>query len=169
MRAIMKKERNYNENNWRLRIYRSSIAARVVIGGFFCASGGMKMMNQSEFVKALNSYSLFSESSVDLLSLTVPQAEIIIGVMFALGIKTRLISWGLAAMIACFTTAASVALINGQAVDCGCFPTAGETEAIGLAYFARNALLIASCLGVGAISQKRNSFNQQWTNSLASL
>jgi hypothetical protein len=89
--------------------------------------------------------------------------------MFALGIKTRLISWALVAMIACFTTAASLALLNGQAVDCGCFPTAGEKEAVGFAYFAKNALLIASCLSVGAISQKRNSFNRQWTNSLASL
>ena len=133
-----------------------SAALRVIVGLVFCLSGLLKLLNQDEFVEALTSYEFFSEGVIDLASSMVPHAEVLLGILYTFGIRTKIVSWALVIGVVVFTSVGAAALIQGRLVDCGCFPIAGVKEPIGIGYFIRNGTLALSCLLIVLTFRKRS-------------
>lgn len=132
------------------------VALRVIVGLVFCLSGSLKILNQDEFVEALTSYGFFSEEVIDLGSLMVPQVELLLGILYTFGIRTKIVSWVLVTGLVIFTSVGAAALIQGRLVDCGCFPIAGVKEMIGIGYFIKNGTLALSCLLIVLTFRKRS-------------
>lgn len=119
---------------------------RAIVGLVFSASGLLKIVNQDEFAEALSSYALFSEDVVTLVSSTLPHVEVLLGILYTFGIKTKAVSWVLLTALVVFTSVGAAALLEGRPVDCGCFPIAGLKEPIGVAFFVKNGALAFSCI-----------------------
>ena len=137
--------------NWRA----FTVALRAIVGLVFCLSGSLKLLNQDEFVEALTSYELFSEGVIDLASSTVPTVEVLLGILYTFGIRTKILSWVLVIGLVILTSVGAAALIQGRLVDCGCFPMAGVKEPIGIGYFIKNSTLALSCLLIVLTFRKR--------------
>ena len=123
-------------------------SVRITVGAFFFLSGILKLFNQDLFVKALKSYGFVSNESINVIAFVFPQIEMVMGMLLALGLWTTTVSCIFSVMIVALTGAGAIALMQGRAVDCGCFPIAGETTPIGVSYFLRNGLLLCVCLWI---------------------
>jgi uncharacterized membrane protein YphA (DoxX/SURF4 family) len=142
------------DGGWSVNAHHLATALRLGIGAVFSTAGILKLANQGEFAKALENQGLFPAGSIDLLAVMVPLVEILLGICFCVGVRTILISRILVGLLAVFTLVGAIALFQGRAADCGCFPTSGEGQHIDTTFFVRNALLILSCLCVNAIHRR---------------
>ena len=136
---------------------------RITMGAFFFLSGILKLINQDLFVKALKSYGFASNETINAAAFVVPQVEMLMGTLLALGLWASIVSRAFFVMILALTCASAIALMQGRAVDCGCFPVEGETNPIGLSYFLRNGLLLCSCLWIARKSFRAQSAQQLQT------
>lgn len=137
------------------------VAARLTVGSIFCASGFLKVLNMNGFVESLMTYELLPNSIIGIAAIVVPLVELIFGLLFVLGVKTRLIAWILLGQVMVFTSFGFAAFIQGRMVDCGCFPVAGVKETIGAFFFLRNTVLAITCLLIAKSSGKsEDSVNQ---------
>ena len=126
-----------------------NLAARslqMIVGGTFCFSGLLKIINHQSFLKALVAFDFLPKQLVDVVALVLPQAEIGLGILFIFSIKLRLVSFMLVALLIIFSAAGTMAHLRGGAGDCGCFPGAGGESAFGGAFLIRNGLMILACL-----------------------
>jgi hypothetical protein len=87
----------------------------------------------------------------------LPFVEIAVGLLFALGFKTKVTGRVIVFLLILFTIEASFAFALGSVVDCGCFPTEGGSEPIGVKFFVRNGLLILAALWVTEGQSKPSS------------
>jgi uncharacterized membrane protein YphA (DoxX/SURF4 family) len=143
-----------NQDGLRSSIHLLQVLARVTIGTIFCVSGCLKVININGFVESLTSYGLLPKSMIGVVALLLPHIELVLGLLFVFGIRTRLIAWILFFQLIAFTSFGFAAYIQGHAVDCGCFPVAGAKETIGFGFFLRNALLSTTCFLIAKSSGK---------------
>lgn len=134
------------------------LIVRLIIGGIFFISGLLKVIHPEEFRKTLLTHKLFSAGTIHLISLVLPYLEIALGVLFALGFKTKVTGRIIIGLLILFTIEGAFAFALGNAVDCGCFPTDSGGESIGVKFFIRNGLLILSSLWVTE-GQSKPSFD----------
>jgi len=124
------------------------VVVRLIVGGIFFISGLLKVIDPDTFRKTLSTHGLFSTGTIHLISLVLPYVEIAVGLLFALGFRTKVTGRIIACLLILFTIEGAFAFALGSAVDCGCFPTEGGGEPIGIKFFVRNGLLILSTLWV---------------------
>lgn len=97
--------------------------ARIVLGGIFIYAGARKMAGVEEFGDSIAGFQVLPFQLVNLVALTLPILEIVLGVM-VLAPTTRLLrtsSLGLIGLNGLFIGVLSFAWFRGLAVDCGCF------------------------------------------------
>jgi uncharacterized membrane protein YphA (DoxX/SURF4 family) len=134
------------------------IIVRLIIGGIFFISGLLKVIHAEEFRKTLSTHRLFSTGTIHLISLVLPYLEIALGLLFALGFRTKVTGRIIIGLLILFTIEGAFAFALGNAVDCGCFPTDSGGESIGVKFFVRNGLLILSSLWATE-GQSKSSFD----------
>lgn len=124
------------------------LIVRLIIGGIFFISGLLKVIHPEEFRKTLSTHRLFSPETIHLISVVLPYVEIAVGLLFALGFRIKVTGRIIICLLILFTIEGWFAFTVGSAVDCGCFPTEGGGEPIGVNFFLRNGLLILSSLWI---------------------
>lgn len=134
------------------------LIVRLIIGSIFFISGLLKVIYPEEFRKTLSTHRLFSTGTIHLISLVLPYLEIALGLVFALGFKTKVTGRIIIGLLILFTIEGAFAFALGNAVDCGCFPTDSGGESIGVKFFVRNGLLILSSLWITE-GQSKPSFD----------
>jgi len=151
------------------------VIVRLIIGGTFVISGLLKVIHPDAFRKTLSTHGLFSTGTIHLISLVLPYVEIAVGLLFALGFRIKATGRIIIYLLILFTIEGWFAFALGSAVDCGCFPTGGGGESIGVNFFFRNGLLILSSLWVteghskpSCNSNKPFTSNEEWGDSLQS-
>jgi uncharacterized membrane protein YphA (DoxX/SURF4 family) len=124
------------------------VIVRLIIGGTFFISGLLKVIHRDAFRKTLSLHGLFSTGTIHLISLVLPFVEITVGLLFALGFRTKVTGRIIICLLILFTIEASFVFALGSVVDCGCFASEAGGEPIGVKFFVRNGLLILSSLWV---------------------
>lgn len=124
------------------------VIVRLIIGGTFFISGLLKVIHPDAFRTTLSTHGLFSTGTIHLISLVLPYVEIAVGLLFALGFRVKVTGRIIICLLILFTIEGWFAFALGSTVDCGCFPTEGGGEPIGIRFFLRNGLLILSSLWV---------------------
>jgi uncharacterized membrane protein YphA (DoxX/SURF4 family) len=155
------------ESRRRWRMQTLSAALRIIIGGIFFLSGLLKLINQAEFTEALKAYGFLPALVVEITALLIPYVELVLGLCFALAIRTRLTGGALAGLLLLFTIAGAMASINGQGADCGCFPLRGVKTEIGPGFFIRNIFLMLSCVWALAMLRESNGAIKNLTGTAA--
>ncbi len=98
-------------------------ALRVLLGAAFVVSGGLKLLAPSEeFLAAIHGFELIRGPGAQTLSVALPWAEFVFGVLLMLGLWTEISGALLWILNSVFIAALSSVLIRKIPMgDCGCF------------------------------------------------
>jgi len=104
----------------------AALAGRAALGLVFAWAGFLKAAAPAEeFAYAIETYRLFPAWTATLASLTVPWAEIYLGLLLAAGLFTRITAGLTGALIVFFQVLLAQAMVRGLPItSCGCFGTA---------------------------------------------
>ncbi|KAF0126621.1 MAG: DoxX family protein [Elusimicrobia bacterium] len=121
----------------------TGLAGRVALGFIFAWAGFLKAVAPAEeFAYAIETYKVFPAWMVTLSALTVPWAEIYLGLLLAAGLFTLPAAALTGAMIVFFQVLLAQAMVRGLPItSCGCFGT-GKGNPIGVE-LALNFILLA--------------------------
>lgn len=129
---------------------------RLVLGGIFLYASIHKIMEPAPFAKVIYGYSLFPDSSINLIAITLPYIEFICGLLLMTGIFPISSAVILTVMLALFIIAISINLVRGHEFDCGCFSVKnGGKQASPIELLMRDALYIAMSLHIVFFKGKR--------------
>jgi uncharacterized membrane protein YphA (DoxX/SURF4 family) len=106
-----------------------STAARLVLAAVFFASGGLKVADPGQSVRAVQAYELLPLEVARIVGYALPFAEIALAVLLLLGLATRLAAAGSALLLLVFIGGVSSAWARGLSIDCGCFGGGGAVSA----------------------------------------
>jgi len=98
---------------------------RVILGGIFIYAGSLKIESPQAFADNIAGFQLIPNAFVNLLTLSLPVFEIIVGLMLVIGFRLRIAAFSVLVLSLVFAVALGSALARGLQIDCGCF---GEGE-----------------------------------------
>jgi len=106
------------------------LALRIVIGGLFVYSGGVKIMDPLSFADSIETFKLLPPHAINLLAMSLPPFELIMGLLLATGWRKRAAALAISVLAIVFAVALAQGMARGLKVDCGCFgggaPSPGE-------------------------------------------
>ena len=110
-----------------------STAARLLLAGVFLTAGGLKVVDPQSSVSAVQAYELLPAGAAVLVGWALPFVEIVLGLLLAVGVFTRVLAVASAVLLALFIAGVLSAAARGLSIDCGCFGgggavAAGQTE-----------------------------------------
>jgi len=123
----------------------ASFVIRVILGLIFVFAGSAKALDARSFLLTVQQLDLFSAPAILPISVVVIACEICLGLALLVGFQTRKAAGLLATLLLSFVAVISFAIVNGKAVDCGCFGSM-TSEQLGLGIILRDILLIGCCL-----------------------
>jgi uncharacterized membrane protein YphA (DoxX/SURF4 family) len=100
------------------------LAARWVIAGIFLRSGIAKVADLADFRSAVANYGLLPPALVPAVAFWLPFAEVLAGILLAIGVLAGTISALLALLLMIFAVAIAINLARGREFNCGCAGTA---------------------------------------------
>jgi putative oxidoreductase len=102
-----------------------AILFRLGLGGVFVAASVPKILDPAGFSRNVFHYEILPASLVNLVAVTLPWIELLVGLALIVGFRVR--GAALVAMLSLviFIAAMSSALARGLNIDCGCFKTSG--------------------------------------------
>ncbi|QQL43868.1 DoxX family protein [Sulfuriroseicoccus oceanibius] len=97
------------------------LVARVLMAGFFLISGALKMVDLQRFHDAVINYHLVDGPLAEWVALSVPTAEVVLGVLLLFNLFPLGTLFSLIAMMITFTVAIGMAWSRDLDINCGCF------------------------------------------------
>lgn len=101
---------------------KSLMVARLVLGGVFVFSGGVKLLDPAAFAEIIDAYALLPEWLTVPVAWGLPVVEVIAGLGLMLGLPVALTAVTL--MLGLFIFVLWFGILQGLDVDCGCFGSA---------------------------------------------
>ena len=105
-----------------------ALAGRLYLGSLFLLACWHKILDPYAFAVDIATYQMLPLALVNPVAIVLPWVELLSGGMLVLGLRTRAASLLVAAMLAMFTVAISVAVARGLDLSCGCFASQGAAE-----------------------------------------
>ncbi|MBK9373876.1 MAG: DoxX family membrane protein [Holophagales bacterium] len=101
-----------------------TVRTQIALGIFFVVAALPKIADPPSFAHMVYNYRLLPGPLVNLAALTMPWAELLMGIALICGIWRRTAACLVGALLAVFILAISINLLRGNAIDCGCFDVA---------------------------------------------
>ena len=107
-----------------------TVRTQIALGVFFIVAALPKIADPPSFAHMVYNYRLLPGPLVNLASLTMPWAELLMGVALVCGLWRRTAASLVGALLVVFIVAISVNLLRGNAIDCGCFDVADAGKSV---------------------------------------
>lgn len=107
-----------------------TVRTQIALGIFFVVAALPKIADPPSFAHMVYNYRLLPGPLVNLAALTMPWAELLMGIALICGIWRRTAAWLVGALLAVFILAISINLLRGNAIDCGCFDVADAGKSV---------------------------------------
>ena len=107
-----------------------TVRTQIALGVFFIVAALPKIADPPSFAHMVYNYRLLPGPLVNLASLTMPWAELLMGVALVCGLWRRTAASLVGALLVVFIIAISVNLLRGNAIDCGCFDVADAGKSV---------------------------------------
>lgn len=105
-----------------------ALAARVYLAAIFLLACVHKIADPRAFALDVATYQILPLSLVNAVAIVLPFVELVAAVLLLAGVRVRAGALLVAAMMAVFLAALTVALGRGQEMSCGCFASQGAVE-----------------------------------------
>ncbi|HEY2955069.1 MAG TPA: MauE/DoxX family redox-associated membrane protein [Candidatus Eisenbacteria bacterium] len=129
-----------------VRLLRSPALIRVCrigVGLVMLAAALAKIGDTSAFASQIHHFRLIPPAADNLLAMTLPWVELLIGLALVTGVRARSGAWLSAGLMGVFTVAVALAVARKLDIECGCFGTADATR-VGTAKLLENLGLTAA-------------------------
>jgi len=104
-------------------------AFRVALGVIFIVAALPKIMRPDLFAWSIAYYRMVPDNMINLMAIALPWIELVCGVALIVGVAIRPNLLVIAAMLAIFIVAISLAISRDLDISCGCFSTGSEKAA----------------------------------------
>ena len=112
------------QNSW------LELISRWVLGWTFIYASYSKILSPADFAKIVYGYDLFPEALINLIAITVPFLELVVGLALIFGIYPRSAALIVNALLVAFIVILSINLIRGHEFNCGCFSLQDTDNAV---------------------------------------
>lgn len=113
---------------------------RLLLGAMWLAAGLAKMRNLRQSARATTAFQILPEGVLFALGLCLPFIELALGIAFISGVAVTVSAVVSLALLAAFSGAIALNLLQGRVIECNCFGQIGRAK-ISWWSIARNALL----------------------------
>ncbi|QBG48641.1 hypothetical protein EGM51_14975 [Verrucomicrobia bacterium S94] len=138
------------------KIYRLAYWCCCAVLAVTFLSGYHKILYPDRFALAVYRFHLLPDALVNISALFVPWLEMVCAACLLLFPKFRIAAlWITLFLLAAFTTAIGINLIQGTAFSCGCFSNAPDAEPMNGMSIVRNFMLMA-LTGLAFAAEKRS-------------
>ena len=103
-----------------------SLLLRLYLAGVFIYASLHKINFPAEFADNIAGYLIVPHWLINPLAVFMPWLELVSGLFLLAGVRVRAASVLIGAMLAMFTVAVTVAMIQDTPIGCGCFQSVGE-------------------------------------------
>ena len=124
------------------------LAARLGLGGVFLAACAYKILEPAEFGLSIATYEILPLPLINVLAITLPWVELVVGLTFIAGLWTRASALAINGMLVLFIVALFIALSRDLQLSCGCFASAEAADEIGSDTVIRDFAMLAAGLYV---------------------
>jgi putative oxidoreductase len=100
------------------------LSFRLVIGFIFIFAGIEKISNPESFAISIENYRVLPIFLINLVAITLPWIEVIVGVLLIFGISIKENIAVINTLLILFIFLIALAVFRGLDIDCGCFGTA---------------------------------------------
>ena len=107
-----------------------TVRTQIALGIFFVVAALPKIADPPSFAHMVYNYRILPGPLVNPASLTMPWAELLMGVALICGIWRRTAASLVGALLVVFIVAISFNLLRGNAIDCGCFDVADAGKSV---------------------------------------
>ena len=97
---------------------------RFTLAGVFMFAGSAKFLRPLDFADSLETFRLFPVQMINLIAITLPPLEIVLGLLLLVGWRVRTAAFGASLLSIGFCLALGQAAFRGIQIDCGCFGSA---------------------------------------------
>lgn len=98
-----------------------SIAARLIAGAMFIATGIAKIIEPHQFAREIANYAILPDFLINISALALPWVELISGLLFVVGLRLRANATIIGGLLIVFIIAVASAWARGLNIDCGCY------------------------------------------------
>jgi uncharacterized membrane protein YphA (DoxX/SURF4 family) len=99
------------------------VLIRIVLGGVFVYGGAIKILEPGDFAAAIFNYRILPREAVNIMAITLPWIEVMVGLMLVMGFWVRTNAILISGLLVVFIIAIAQALARDLNIDCGCFGT----------------------------------------------
>jgi uncharacterized membrane protein YphA (DoxX/SURF4 family) len=99
---------------------------RLLVGVVFVVAGATKVGDLAASGRAVNAYQLMPFGIAKIVGAALPFVEIVVGLLLALGLATRVMAVLSAGLLAVYIFGISSVWVRGLSIDCGCFSKGGQ-------------------------------------------
>lgn len=134
------------------------LISRLIIALVFIFASASKLSNPEEFAVAISNYKVLPLFSINIIAITLPWIEFVIGLFLLFGISVRESAIVSSILMLVFIFMVGLALIRGLDINCGCFGTF-EAQQVGITKLLENVILLL--LGIHLIlfyDDKKDNF-----------
>ncbi len=107
-----------------------TVRTQIALGVFFIVAALPKTADPPSFAHMVYNYRLLPGPLVNPAALTMPWAELLMGIALICGIWRRTAASLVGALLVVFIVAISINLLRGNAIDCGCFDVADAGKSV---------------------------------------
>ena len=116
---------------------------RIGVGLVMIAAALGKIGDPGAFASQIHHFRMIPVAGENLLAITLPWVELLVGLAMVLGPRARSGAWLSLAMMVVFTVAVGQAMARGLDIECGCFGTA-DAQHVGTVKLLENLGLTAA-------------------------
>jgi uncharacterized membrane protein YphA (DoxX/SURF4 family) len=120
-----------------------NLVIRIIVGFIFILTGISKIVDPALFAREISNYDMMYLPLINLMAITLPWVELVVGILFILGVRVKANIILLAAMLLMFNFAVAVAWARGLDINCGCYSSVAE-QTVGFAKLAENFAMFAA-------------------------
>jgi uncharacterized membrane protein YphA (DoxX/SURF4 family) len=106
----------------------TSTLARLALAGVFFVSGGLKVADPGQSVRAVQAYEILPHGAARVVGYGLPFLEIALALLLLFGLATRLAAAASIVLLLIFVGGVSSAWARGLSIDCGCFGGGGSVN-----------------------------------------
>ena len=120
-----------------------NLVIRLIVGFIFILTGISKIVDPALFAREISNYDMMPLSLINLMAIILPWVEVVVGILFIMGVRIKASIILLVAMLLVFNFGVASAWARGLDINCGCYSSVAEQK-VGLGKLIENFSMVVA-------------------------